>query len=128
MPSAEDLAVKVSIPEPPHVFKKGDRVQWMECRQRGSSLNFTARHGEVLDITEMTALVRDDRSRRKKMLNPKKLRPERSLVGPVTELLFAMAGQPLPNICANQNQIPVPRGTNPRLPGEGSEIPNPKSL
>lgn len=117
MPSAEDLAFKATVPaNSAMTFKPGDRVQWMESYQRGSSLNISCKRGVVLSVnaTNTASTVREDRSKRKKEIPLKKLRPERGLVGPVTELLFALAGQPVPEHLRSEAAAEVPRGTNPQ--------------
>lgn len=86
------------MPEQCHTFKVGDRVQWVTKRvsRGGNRIAFKTRRGIVLTLWDDTALVREDGTRNGKLLTLKGLSPERDIGGPLTDLLYALAGQPVP--------------------------------
>ena len=55
------------------MFKEGDYVQWMKTSSRGSSITVRQKYGRIISIDGDRAVVKNDSSKRKEIVNIKGL-------------------------------------------------------
>ncbi len=77
-------------------FSVGASVTWTHCRSNGRSIQFTTRHGRILELGKSIALCKQHRSGRTEWVRYDRLRIE-GVRTELTDLVTSMASPLSPN-------------------------------